>query len=102
MASSDNFTDCILFTFVSDSESRTLSDTVRLFSKCGRKEGREGGKKEGRREGRMSRGNLPRVNTVLRIFCGYSIFPNREKSDISSSVALKQRMNLSMVLLTRS
>ena len=71
---------------MSDSESRTLSDTVWIFSKCGRKEGREGGKKEGRREGRMNRRNLPCVNTVLRIFHGYSVFPNREKSDISSSV----------------
>lgn len=45
-----------LFTFVSDSESRTMPGTLWIFSECERKGEREGGgkaRREGEREGKQ-------------------------------------------------
>jgi hypothetical protein len=53
-----------------------------------------GGRKQGKRA------DLICIKTVLRIFYDYLDFPNREKLDSSSSVTLKQWMNLVMPSLT--
>lgn len=65
----------VLSTSVSDSESRTMPGTLWIFSESERRGGRKGGGKikgEGERGGRTHLRSC--INTVIKIFCGFSIF----------------------------
>lgn len=67
--------------------------TLWIFSKWGKRKGREGveeekGEKEGRRNLPLG---FPCVDTVVRIFWGFSIFPNPERKHIFLVLSLESR-----------